>query len=145
MTHFVGQCRLRKLAVTPQRLAIYGALARTDAHPTAEGLYRAIHVRYPTISLATVYKTLETLEREGLISRFSFLHQAARYDANQERHHHRVCIQCGRVEDFTDRALDRLPTGVHQRRGFKVLAQLVQVNGLCRRCKHPAGRSVRPT
>ena len=134
---FVARCHERGLAVTHQRLAIYGALASTDEHPTAETLYRTIHETYPTISLATIYKTLETLEREGLISKFTFFQEAARYDANQERHHHRVCVRCGRVEDFYDASLDRLPMSDHRRLGFKVLNHQVQVHGLCRRCRRP--------
>ncbi|HEY8450454.1 MAG TPA: Fur family transcriptional regulator, partial [Bacillota bacterium] len=52
--------------VTPQRLAIYEALVATDQHPSAEELYRQVKKRFPMISPATVYNTLQLLVRMGL-------------------------------------------------------------------------------
>ena len=52
--------------VTPQRLAVYNALSHTTAHPNAEMLYRELQPYYPTMSLATIYKTLSILCEVGL-------------------------------------------------------------------------------
>lgn len=143
ISKFIEGCRDRGLALTHQRMAIYRALARTDEHPTADAIYRRVHVRYPTISLATVYKTLETLQKAGLVSKYAFFSEAARYDANLAPHHHRLCVKCGRVEDFYDPSLDRLPSLVGAPKRFEVLDCQVQVNGLCPRCRRPRRRRLR--
>ena len=53
--------------VTPQRLAVYEALAATEMHPNAEMLYNILQPQYPTMSLATVYKTMDIFAGIGLI------------------------------------------------------------------------------
>jgi len=53
--------------VTPQRLAIYNALKETKAHPGAEAIYNKLLPMYPTMSLATVYKSLEVFKSIGLV------------------------------------------------------------------------------
>ena len=60
---FLNRCRAAGLAVTPQRLAIFRRLVATDRHPSAEELHAVVRREMPTLSLATVYKTLDTLAR----------------------------------------------------------------------------------
>ena len=60
--------------VTPQRLAVYEALAKTKAHPCADTLYKELRITYPTMSLATVYKSLSILCSIGLAHERSSTH-----------------------------------------------------------------------
>ena len=53
--------------VTPQRLAVYEALANTKEHPNAEMIFNGLQATYPTMSLATVYKTIDILHEIGLV------------------------------------------------------------------------------
>ena len=69
----------------------------------------------PSISRDTVYRTLATLEAEGLVRKVEPLVRERRYDANLDRHHHFVCTVCGMVRDFYSDELDRLP--IPQSRG----------------------------
>ncbi len=55
---FIKKCREYRLSLTPQRIAIYKALIADDSHPSPEKIYKKIKPDFPTISLATVYKTL---------------------------------------------------------------------------------------
>ncbi|MCS6816152.1 MAG: transcriptional repressor [Blastocatellia bacterium] len=135
MAQFVEHCRARGLSVTPQRLAIYHALITSSQHPSAEDIYRRIRRQYPTISLATVYKTLETLEHEGFISKVTPLHETARYDANRARHHHLICVRCHAIEDFSAEALEHLSLPQEATRSWRVLEYTVQVLGICRECQ----------
>jgi Fe2+ or Zn2+ uptake regulation protein len=64
---FSARCRTAGLAVTPQRLAIFRHLAATERHPSAEELHAAVRREMPTLSLATVYKTLNTLAGIGAV------------------------------------------------------------------------------
>lgn len=135
MAQFVEHCRARGLSVTPQRLAIYHALITSRQHPSAEDIYKRIRRQYPTISLATVYKTLETLEQEGFISKVTPLHETARYDANRTRHHHFICVKCHAIEDFSTEALEQLQLPRDVIGDWRVLDYTVQVLGVCRECQ----------
>ena len=97
MDAFVARCRKAGLAVTPQRLAIFRRLAATDRHPSAEELHAAVRREMPTLSLATVYKTLDALAGIGAVRPVSRLGARGRWDANLEPHHHLVCTSCGTV------------------------------------------------
>ena len=61
LAEFSARCRKGGLAVTPQRLAIIEALLGSAEHPRADEIFAAVRRRHPTISLATVHRTLETL------------------------------------------------------------------------------------
>ena len=102
VTDFVAKSKDLGLKVTPQRTAIYKELAKTDQHPSTEMIYNNIKDYFPNISLTTVYRTLETFEKHGLISVVNQLYNAARYDANLTPHHHIVCVECKKIEDVFD-------------------------------------------
>ena len=84
---------------TEQRAAVFRYLAATDVHPTAEQVLHAVREELPGISLATVYKSLETLVGCGLAHKLNFGDDSARYDGRTEPHHHARCLGCGRVLD----------------------------------------------
>ena len=77
--------------VTPQRLAVYDALQHTTEHPNAEMLYNMLLPAYPTMSLATVYKTMEIFDRIGLVQVLNIGEDSYRYDARMENHPHIRC------------------------------------------------------
>lgn len=139
---FPERCRTSGLHLTPQRQAIYEALAASAAHPSAEQLHAALHERFPSLSLATVYKTLESFTRVGLIGMLNVVHERARYDAETERHHHLVCERCKEVVDVHDATLDALRAPVARRHGFTIRDHSVHFYGLCAAC---AGASPSPS
>lgn len=86
---------------TQQRVAVFGHLVATKDHPTADEVFQAVKQSVPCISLATVYKSLETLVEAGLATR---LHGdggwlPARYEHRGDGHHHLRCVKTGRVSD----------------------------------------------
>jgi Fur family transcriptional regulator, peroxide stress response regulator len=95
------------LKATYQRIVIYEALMGLD-HPTAEQIFAYIRERYPSISLATVYKTLETFERSGLALKVQASGAQHRYDANVDSHNHFYCTKTGRIIDYKDDDLEQL-------------------------------------
>ena len=125
----------KKVPLTHQRLAVYEELAVRHDHPSAESLKKA----YPSLSLATVYKTLQTLHEMGMVARVDSPAAQARYDAIVETHHHAVCASCGRIEDVFDTRLDHLPAP--KAVGFKIEGHSVHFHGLCAACAKKAGRS----
>jgi Fur family peroxide stress response transcriptional regulator len=67
MERFVARCRAARLVVTPQLLTVFRHLAAGHGHPSAEELYATVRRELPTLSLATVYKTLDALARVGAV------------------------------------------------------------------------------
>ena len=66
--------------VTPQRIAIYNVLYAENNHPTAEMIYQSLREDHPSMSLATVYKTMEIFERIGLVRFLDLGDDCSRYD-----------------------------------------------------------------
>lgn len=124
--------RRHQVRLTPQRAAIYGALAGTASHPTADDLYRAVKRRHPMISRNTVYYTLGVLRKTGLVREVNVGHEGARFDANMSLHHHLICLGCRQIQDVTDDALDRLTVSQGD---FQVLGHRVEFHGYCARCR----------
>lgn len=135
MDRFVVACRERGLSVTPQRLSLYRALLSSDAHPSPEMLYEQVRDAMPTLSLATVYKAVDTFKALGLVQEVSPLHDRMRLDANMEPHHHLVCVRCRKVVDIYSEDLDHVRLAPEKRRGYKLFDHAVQFNGLCPACQ----------
>jgi Fur family transcriptional regulator, peroxide stress response regulator len=135
LSAFQRRCAGLGLALTPQRLAIYRMLAGDPTHPTAEDVFRHVKPGMPSLSLATVYRTLELFEGHGLVSRVLTDGAQARFDANLEEHHHFLCVRCRGVHDFQDPRLTQLPIADAAPEGFRVLGHRIQVLGLCPTCQ----------
>lgn len=121
---------------TEQRAAVFRFLSVTRIHPTADEVFTAVRAEIPDISLATVYKSLETLVGCGLASKLTYGDGSARYDGRTDEHHHARCLECGAVLDLPGTidaaAIDRLgPVD-----GFRVQGYRLELVGTCRECAH---------
>lgn len=121
--------------VTPQRLAIYDALLKYDLHPTAECIYRNIHEEYPTISLATVYKTMEIFAKVGLVRILNIGNEPSRYDYDVHPHPHIRCMECGNVEDVVNMDVEEIFHKIQENSNYEVLRAEIAFEGICPRCK----------
>ena len=106
-----------------------------DDHPTADEVHAALGRRRVRVARATVFRTLESLVRFGLITKACHPGSAVRYDGRTELHHHLVCLRCNRMQDISDPHLDtmRVPDTGHY--GFVVSDFRVQLRGICRECR----------
>lgn len=93
------------LKATHQRITILRALLNSGIHPTIDWIYENIKDENPAISLATVYKTMETLVDSGIIKKVKSEDGKTRFDSNLEKHNHIYCEQTGRIFDFQDSEL----------------------------------------
>lgn len=96
------------LRVTQQRIEILKLLMADYTHPTAEELFARLHLKFPALSLATVYKTLEILVSRNLIRKLRSDGLAVRFDADTSEHYHLVDIKTDKVTDFKDEELINL-------------------------------------
>lgn len=119
---------------TDQRAAVYRFLVGTTTHPTADDVFTAVRMEIVDISLATVYKSLETLVGCGLATKLTYGDGSARYDGRTDPHHHARCVACGVVIDVPGR-LDR---GAFEQlgpvRGFEMEGYRLEIVGHCHRC-----------
>lgn len=125
--------RAQGLKVTPQRQCIFRALDGSTFHPTAEAVYATVRAEMPTVSLRTVYQTLNDLVAMGELEQLAVGTGSARFDPNLEPHHHLVCERCGRVADVTVDFPDvAVPPGADQ--GFTVQSTEIVFRGICVEC-----------
>jgi len=129
------RCRAAGVPCTPQRRAILGVVLELDTHPTADEVYELVASRKLRVSRATVFRTLESLVRLGLIAKTCHPGRGVRYDRVTELHHHLVCLRCDRMVDIVDERLDALRIPDTSAMGFEISDFRVQLRGLCKRCR----------
>lgn len=134
MQRFAETCRENGLKATHQRMEVFRELAAAEDHPDAETIYQKVRRRVPAMSRDTVYRTLATLEEQGLVHKAEILANRGRYDANTDRHHHFVCIECGLVRDIYSEALDAVTIPRSVASLGRVESTHVQLRGVCAAC-----------
>jgi Fur family transcriptional regulator, peroxide stress response regulator len=134
MEAFRNACARAGVRITPQRVEVFREVARTEEHPDAERVFQRVRERLTNVSLDTVYRTLGLLEQLGLISKVDVLCDRARFDANRERHHHFVCVQCGAIRDFVHPEWDRRAVPKEVKAMGEVRTMHVQLRGVCAAC-----------
>jgi Fur family peroxide stress response transcriptional regulator len=97
-----------QLKVTPQRISVYEAIISMDDHPTAEMIRKKVAKKIPSISLGTVYKTLEAFVEKGLIKKIRTEEDVMRYDPILEKHHHLYCQKTNTIADYYDEQLNQI-------------------------------------
>ena len=125
--------RAQGLKVTPQRLAVFEALLADADHPTAEAVYERVVSELPTVSLRTVYQTLNDLVSMGELQQLDLGTGSARFDTTSGSHHHVLCESCGLVADVhADFAGIVIPADLAER--FAITSTEVVFRGQCSRC-----------
>jgi len=132
---FMGQCRQSGLKVTPQRIAIYRELLKTDEHPSAEMLYEKVKTIFPSISLDTVNRTLLMLNEIGAAFTVEGSGDAKRFDGGLREHQHFKCVKCKRIIDFHHKPFDNIKLPAEISKKFTVLRKTVYLEGLCDLCR----------
>lgn len=124
----------KSVKVTAQRAAVLAFLQGNTDHPSPDEVYRKVHKRFPYISRATVYNTIKTLVKAGMLQEVLVQQDKTRVDPNVSRHHHFKCLRCGRIEDVPYDLLTAAHVAEHAK-GYHVEEVRVVMEGLCRRCR----------
>src|SRR3712207_5850443 len=104
--------------------------------PTADEVFTVVRREIPDISLATVYKALETLVSCGLATKLTYGDGSARYDARTDDHVHARCLGCGIVRDVHSGSVSGPLPEIHPGDGFRVAGYRLEVVGYCPLCEH---------
>jgi Fur family peroxide stress response transcriptional regulator len=122
--------------LTPQRLALIRLLADDCSHPTAEQVYTRLRQEFPTVSLATVYNTLEMLVALGEALPLDLQEGVTRYDVRRPTAHgHVICRHCGRVEDVELTEVPNLLRATGDQTGFGDVRPRIAFDGVCPDCR----------
>lgn len=129
------QLRTRGYRITAQRAVVIAAMLAHHDHISAEGLYEQVRTAAPAINLATVYRTLELLYREGLVQRADLGGDCITYSSQQHGAHlHLVCRQCGAVATAHSPRLAAVQHDLYQQYGFAPDLTHLSLPGLCVGC-----------
>lgn len=124
------------LKVTPQRLSIFKMLRHTHIHPSAEIIYKSLQQEHPTMSLATVYKTLDTFVQHGLVQQLNLGEDSYRYDADTSQHSHIQCTQCKCVIDLPAlQHVEDFRKDVQSATAFNLSYEQIYFYGVCPACQ----------
>lgn len=118
-----------------KREAILEILRSTDSHPSADWVYQQMRLRYPDISLGTVYRNLAQFKEQGTILCVGTVRGVERFDANVHPHVHFVCQGCDSVTDLHRLTIPEELCGVAAREsGGAVDSCWMTFYGKCDRC-----------
>lgn len=130
--------------VTPQREKILRVIIKNQyKHLTCEEIYELIRKDYPEIGLATVYRTMQLLEKNKIVCKFDLDEDGIRYEFmepdNEHQHPHFICKECGKVYPVKDVMLDLVKSEIGKKYSFKIINYSLKLYGVCENCnKQPS-------
>ena len=123
--------------LTPQRMMVLSAIENSDDHISAEEIYAQVIAKYPHVNISTVYRTLELLNRLGLVTETDLGGGRVRYHpADKGRHHHLVCQDCGRIIDLDESLLSSLKDVLFREYKFSADLRHLAIFGRCADCSN---------
>ena len=143
-TEIQEQLEANDVRLTPQRAAVVQVLLNhTDTHLRTEQIFLLAKEFVPDIGLATVYRTLEVLEKLNIVNRFEYGDGQSRYElgrkSEEHYHHHLICLGCGEISEFEDDLLEKLEDKIAAKCQFKIVDHDLRFFGYCRKCQDKNG------
>ncbi len=122
------------LRVTSQRALILETIRQ--GHLDADEVYRRVREKQPRLSLSTVYRTLQTLKKLGLVEELHFDEAHHHYEIKPPaEHHHLVCLGCGKVVEFHNPLSRYIKRNVAEARDFEIISTELRLTGYCSKCR----------
>ena len=131
------------MRLTFQRKIILKILIEnSDKHLSANEIYVLAKKKDNTIGMATIYRTIDMLEKKGLIIKHDFGDNAAKYELEVEKnknHHHLICKNCGKVIEASGLLIDNLYEQVLEEKSFQSTDYRLKIFGYCKECRSKKG------
>lgn len=136
MSGTAGEKRVKEQRVTKQRLAVETAMRGLDDFVSAQELHRLLQDRGEKVSLATVYRIVQSMSEDGLLDvvRTTEGEAAYRHCEAEHHHHHLVCRVCGKGVEVEAPAVESWAAQVAAENGFTDATHTVEIHGLCPAC-----------
>lgn len=110
--------------------------AYPNIHPCAEEIYMFVKKQRPSIGIATIYRNLHKLVKEGCIAELNIEKQGVRYDLLSHEHYHFICEKCQHIKNFTLPALQTIDRDIEAIVKGKILTKSMTFRGICEECNH---------
>lgn len=123
------RCVNAGLKMTEQRRMILRTLSESVDHPSVEEVYQRAKNSDSSISIATVYRTLNLLDQFGLVQRHDFNQAFSRFEINLDHHHHLINVESGEVIEFSDNELETLKAEIARKLGYEIVADRLELYG----------------
>jgi Fe2+ or Zn2+ uptake regulation protein len=120
--------------LTKQRAAVLRAL-NDGSHLTAESIHERVRLALPSVSLGTVYRTLDILRQLGLVQMFNHSGNAALYEATLDKHHHLLCTRCHTLTNVHADGIAQIAQGIANQAGYADTEFALTVFGRCPNCR----------
>jgi len=118
------------LKMTEQRRVILRVLSESTDHPSVETVYERAKAADNSISIATVYRTLNLLDELNLVQKHDFnVETHSRFEVNLEHHHHLVDLETGEVIEFQNEEIELLKVRIAAELGFELLDHRLELYG----------------
>lgn len=130
----IEKLKQRGVRLTPQRLAICDLIFDNHNHPSAEDIYLSIKEQFPTISLATVYKTFTLLKNENLVSEIP-VGTFSRFDPKKEVHINIICPVCNTISDLETSSVKDFYNAIKSELGGGIIDQQFNIFKKCPNCE----------
>ena len=118
-----------------QKEIILHALDEHKVHPTAEELYKYIHLEHAGIGVATVYRNLNKFAEKGIIRKITGLDGSSHFDSCLEPHYHFICSCCGKICDVPINIGKDFIAKAEEFTDCKITSMDITFRGLCRKCE----------
>ncbi len=125
--------RRKGFRATPQRIAIAQFVLRSKEHPSAEDIFSSVTINNPTISISTVYNTLNVMKEMNLVQELAF-NSTRRFDPNINLHINLICESCGTILDIEDENIEETLKKLAKKKGFEVTGHRLDLYGVCKKC-----------
>jgi Fur family peroxide stress response transcriptional regulator len=126
--------RSKGYKATPQRIAVCRIALNSREHPSAQQVYDEVKKIHPTVSLSTVYKTLEVLRDIDLVQEINLPKGQARFDSCMNPHINLICLKCGTITDLDNITVEEITRKVAAAKKFRPTGQRMDVYGICQKC-----------
>jgi Fur family ferric uptake transcriptional regulator len=121
---------------TEQRQLILEIIRQAEGHLDADEIYQQARQKRSTLSLSTVYRSLQLFKELELIEEHQFDGIRRYYETTpRPKHHHLVCLGCGRIFEFKCPSAEKLKSRINREEGFKVTGAEVRLVGYCPDCQ----------
>lgn len=139
MHHYVKSSnellRKRGYRLTPQRSMILNVIHEADTHLSIEQITERVQQQNPSVSLSTIYRTLELLKELGLVRENRLPGEPPRYEcAPGKAHHHLICRDCRVIIHLDENLLGNLHEDLQRQYGFHGLTLDLVASGYCDTC-----------
>ncbi len=121
------------LRITPQRIAVFNAILKSDNHPSVDKIYKIVSKIHKNISISTVYNILYLLQELGIIKLID-IDGIYRYDYYEGFHLHAICPKCNKIDDLYSDKIEHLWNLIKIELKFKVINQDIKIFRLCNEC-----------